>query len=144
MKYNITYFILMTTIFHLFSQSAKTIREIKDFEQKRYVAIVQKDYATLDRLMTEDLIYTHSNTIVEDKSAYFVALRSGKYNFISFSTDSTQYRKLHRNTILAAGIVHIHMNYFTKEIKMNGRFTAVYVKRKRRWQLATWQTTKFP
>jgi ketosteroid isomerase-like protein len=142
MRYLITFFLLKISVF-AFAQSAKTLAEIKAFEQNRYVAIVQKDFKTLDRLMTDNLIYTHSNTTVEDKNAYFEALRSGKYNFISFSTDSTQYRTLKRNVVLAAGIVHINMLFYKKEVKMKGRFTAVYVKRKKRWQLAAWQTTKF-
>jgi ketosteroid isomerase-like protein len=137
-------FFLLISAQLCFGQSAKTLKEIKAFEQNRYAAIVQKDYAALNRLMTDDLIYTHSNTTVEDKKAYFEALNIGKYNFISFSTDSTEYRTLKRNAILAAGIVHIHMMFFKTEVNMRGRFTAVYVRRKRRWQLAAWQTTRFP
>jgi ketosteroid isomerase-like protein len=142
MKVQFTIFLFLIIGQSVFAQSNKTLKAIKAFEQKRYVAIVQKDYKTLDELMTDDLIYTHSNAVVEDKNAYFEAFKSGKYNFISFSTDSTQYRMLKKKVVLAAGIVHIHMNYFKTEVNIKGRFTAVYVKRNRRWQLAAWQTTK--
>ena len=71
-----------------------------------------------------------------------LALKSGKYKFESFVTDSTQYVFLNKKTVIAAGLVHMQGRYYDTPYKLDGRFTAVYIKRKRQWQLAAWQTTK--
>ena len=124
----------------IFPQSA--LNEIKDFEQKRYQALINADIATTTKLISPELLYTHSNLTFEDKEAYLIALKSGKYKFESFVTDSTQYVFLNKKTVLAAGLVHMQGRYNDTPYKLDGRFTAVYIKRKKQWQLAAWQTTK--
>ncbi|MCX8479742.1 MAG: nuclear transport factor 2 family protein [Chitinophagales bacterium] len=124
----------------IFPQSA--LNEIKAFEKERYQALINADIATTTKLISPDLLYTHSNLTFEDKEAYLLALKSGKYKFESFFTDSTQYVFLNKKTVIAAGLVHMQGRYFDTPYKLDGRFTAVYIKRKKQWQLAAWQTTK--
>jgi len=123
-----------------FAQSA--LNEIKAFEKERYRALINADIATTTKLISPELLYTHSNLNFEDKQAYLLALKSGKYKFESFVTDSTQYVFLNKKTVIAAGLVHMQGRYYDTPYKLDGRFTAVYIKRKRQWQLAAWQTTK--
>ena len=123
-----------------FAQSS--IAVIKAFEKERYQALINADIATTTKLISPDLLYTHSNLTFEDKEAYLLALKSGKYKFESFVTDSTQYVFLNKKTVIAAGLVHMQGRYFDTPYKLDGRFTAVYIKRKKQWQLAAWQTTK--
>jgi len=124
----------------IFAQSA--LNEIKAFEKERYQALINADIATTTKLISPELLYTHSNLTFEDKEAYLLALKSGKYKFESFVTDSTQYVFLNKKTVIAAGLVHMQGRYFDTPYKLDGRFTAVYIKRKKQWQLAAWQTTK--
>lgn len=126
------------------AQSEKQLREIRAFEQARYDALVKKDLPALASMVADELTYTHSNCTVEDKTEYLRALETGKYTFRSFETDSTTYHFLNREIVTAAGIVRLHGFLFEKEFKFTARFTAVYVKRKKRWQLAAWQTTRRP
>ena len=124
----------------IFSQSA--LNEIKAFEQKRYQALINADIATTTKLISPDLLYTHSNLNFEDKAAYLLALTSGKYKFDTFETDSTQYVFLNKKTVIAAGFVHMQGRYNDTPYQLDGRFTAVYTKKNHQWQLAAWQTTK--
>jgi ketosteroid isomerase-like protein len=124
----------------IFAQSA--LNEIKAFEQKRYQALINADIATTTKLISPDLLYTHSNLNFEDKAAYLLAITSGKYKFDTFETDSTQYVFLNKKTVIAAGLVHMQGRYNDNPYKLDGRFTAVYIKTKHQWQLAAWQTTK--
>lgn len=133
-------FILLLLSKTILSQSA--INEIKAFEQKRYQALINADIVTTTKLISPELLYTHSNLNFEDKAAYLLALTSGKYKFESFQTDSTQYVFLNKKTVIAAGFVHMQGRYNDTPYKLDGRFTAVYIKKKHQWQLAAWQTTK--
>ena len=132
-----TFLLLSKTIF-----SQSVLNEIKAFEQKRYQALINSDIATTTKLISPDLLYTHSNLNFEDKAAYLLALTSGKYKFETFQTDSTQYVFLNKKTVVAAGFVHMQGRYNNTPYQLDGRFTAVYTKKYHQWQLAAWQTTR--
>jgi len=135
--------LLFTFLFFANSMFAQSnLTAIKAFESERYQALVDGDILKTTELISNDLLYTHSNLTFEDMDAYLLALKSGKYKFESFVTDSTQYVFLNKKTVIAAGLVHMQGNYYDTPYKLDGRFTAVYIKRKRHWQLAAWQTTK--
>lgn len=139
---------LKTTILFAFLLLSKSnfaqgyLDEIIAFEHKRYQALIDADIITTTQLISPDLLYTHSNLNFEDKAAYLLALTSGKYKFDTFETDSTQYVFLNKKTVIAAGLVHMQGRYNDTPYKLDGRFTAVYTKKKHQWQLAAWQTTK--
>ncbi len=137
--------IILLFTFLLFANSTfaqSNIASIKAFEQKRYQALINADIATTTKLISPDLLYTHSNLNFENKQAYLLALTSGKYKFEKFETDSTQYVFLNKKTVIAAGFVHMQGRYNDTPYQLDGRFTAVYTKTKHQWQLAAWQTTK--
>ena len=137
--------IILLFTFLLFANSTfaqSNIVAIKAFESERYQALVDGDISKTTALISNDLLYTHSNLTFEDKEAYLLALKSGKYKFESFVTDSTQYVFLNKKTVIAAGLAHMQGKYYDTPYKLDGRFTAVYIKHKRQWQLAAWQTTK--
>lgn len=126
---------------HHFS-AQNVIAELKAFESKRYAALVSGDLLETKNLLSDKLVYTHSNGVVENMYEYIHALESKKYTFTRFDTDSTRYHFHNQRIVVAAGCVTMQGKYYETEFKLNGRFTAVYVKRKKEWQLAAWQTTK--
>ncbi len=123
-------------------QSPRRIQAIHAFEQARYEALVKRNFQALESMIAPELVYTHSNGNLEDRQAYFAALEQRTYVFSKFESDSTLYRFLNRRTVAATGIVRIAGTYRDNPFDIRGRFTAVYVRRKSRWQLHTWQTTK--
>ncbi len=127
----------------LAAQTDARIKTLEAFEKKRFAAMVDRDISTLSSMLHDDLVYTHSNTTVENKEQFLHAIRSGKYRFLSIETDSVQYH-FYGKTAIGAGIVRLHLFFFEKEVNMAGRFTAFWVSRKKQWKLAAWQTTRFP
>lgn len=51
-------------------------REILALEDQRYRAMVDGDLATLERLLADGLVYTHSSSAVDGKASYLESLRS--------------------------------------------------------------------
>lgn len=141
---NFVAYLLIVYAATLSGQTPAQLLELRAFESARYTALIDKNFSATEKMVADDLVYTHSNTTVEDKAAYLAALRNGKYDFKQFATDSTQYKVINKKTIVAAGNVEMQLLYQGKDIKLSGRFTAVYVKRHHRWQLLAWQTTKRP
>ena len=124
------------------AQNPKYLAEVRAFEQARYEAIRKADLPALDGMLAPELIYTHSNGTVEDKSAYLEALRNGFYQFTQFETDSTNYRFPTQKMAVATGIARIAGQINGKPFKITARFTALYVRRRGHWMLHTWQTTR--
>src|SRR3954464_15790315 len=53
-----------------------TTAHINDLEDRRYAAMVDADLDTLDDLLSDDVIYTHSDASVDTKKSYLDMLRS--------------------------------------------------------------------
>lgn len=134
--------LLFTGLGTAIGQTPRRIQTVRTFEQARYQALIKRDFQALHAMIAPELVYTHSNGNVEDRQAYFSALEKRTYVFEKFETDSTQYRFLSRRAVVATGTARIAGTYLDKPFDIRGRFTAVYVRRKNRWQLHTWQTTK--
>jgi hypothetical protein len=64
----------MTTISH----TEQTIRELED---RRYGAMVSKDFGLLDTLLDENVMYTHSSGVIDTKSSYMDGIRSGLWDY---------------------------------------------------------------
>jgi hypothetical protein len=60
-------------------QDRTVVAEIKALEDRRYDAMLGNDLATLDRLLSEQLVYTHSNGQRDTKNAYLKRVESGHF-----------------------------------------------------------------
>ena len=131
-------------IFFTASLSAQSIgAQVLDAEQARFDAMIAKDTVALERMLSKDLVYVHSNALKENKQDHIRSVASGKivYQEMTHSENRVRiYRKIAINTgaIKVKGI--ISGNPF--DVKM--LYTAVYQKKKGRWQLLSWQTTRIP
>ena len=55
--------------------------EVRKVEQRRVEALTSRDYATLEKLLGDDLTYTHSNGRFENKTQFLNSLRSGDLEY---------------------------------------------------------------
>jgi ketosteroid isomerase-like protein len=123
--------------------SAAVQDEVAQAEKAWATAVVKGDHATLDKLLADGLIYTHSSGLVEDKAAYFGSLTSGKLKYETLNEEGV--------TVKAYGdaaIVHarIKMNGINNGAAFNvsAVLTHVWVKQGGSWKLAAHQATRLP
>ncbi len=57
----------------------KAAAEVRAADDARYAAMIAQDFVALDRLLADDLLYTHSTAVTDTKVQYLAALRGGKY-----------------------------------------------------------------
>lgn len=100
-------------------------------------AVIQKDEATLQRVLADDLSYSHANGRTQNKSEYIAAiLKTGRYE--SFTEADTQVR-VYGGTAVLTGYV---------DVKIGGRDSyrvrtlEVYVLNNGRWQMAAKQSAR--
>ena len=100
-----------------------------------------KNLAVLENMLSEQLTYTHSNGLVENKQQHLENIRSGKVAYRTMQPEEMQVH-LHRWAAVITGIVNVTGVVNEKEFALRLRYTDVYVKEKGRWRLAAWQSQK--
>lgn len=118
-------------------------KEVRAVEEKRYKAMLQNDFATLERLMADDLVYVHSSGAVDDKKSFIATLRSGSLHYKKISPDDTRVR-IAGNLAVVTGKSSVEVDRDGKPQSFRVRFTAVYGRSGAGWRLVSWQTTRLP
>lgn len=120
-----------------------TPSQIDDLEDRRYAAMVGGDLETLDELLSDDVIYAHSNASVDNKASYLNLLRTGalKYHSLEHTTDAVVTRP---GLVIISGTMSgsIHMHGAAKTL--NSRVAAVWSAEDGRWRLLAFQPTPIP
>jgi ketosteroid isomerase-like protein len=114
---------------------------VMHLEQERIDAMQKGDLATLERILADDFIYTHSNARVETKQQLLEALKSGafKYEEIKHSDLKAQ---VYGDTVVLRGKSDLKIKANNLPLAFQIRFLGVYVKANGRWQLTAWQSTR--
>ena len=76
--------------------------QVADLEVRRFHAMADADVPTLERLLSDDLIYTHASGWRQTKTEFLASIRSGELLYRSFTAESFK-AKVYGNTILVTG-----------------------------------------
>lgn len=117
--------------------------EITKLENQRCAAMTAGDLATLEKLLADTLIYTHSSASVDDKESYIESIRSGRVGYLKIERDDVRAWQ-YGDTVLTAGHARIDVTVGGVERNLNMRYADVWVKTARGWQFAMWQSTPIP
>jgi ketosteroid isomerase-like protein len=69
-------------------------------------AAIQQDKAALERLLSEDLIYTHGGGNTQNKAEYIAAVMTGPSHYESFTSSDTRIR-VYGNIAVLSGYVDV-------------------------------------
>jgi len=122
------------------ADSTDTIRLL---ESRRYRAMCEADAKTLEELLADSLVYTHSYGGADTKASYLDGIRSKKwvYQEVERPIEDIQ---VHGDCAVVTGQVRIQLLSGGQPKKLNSRFTNVWVKRPQGWQMVAWQSTPLP
>ena len=117
--------------------------ELREAEKAWASAVASHNYAELDRILGEGLIYAHSTGHIESKAQYLGRLHSGAQKY-----DSIQHSKMTIRPYGDAAVVHsiVRMTGTSDGKPFDDRLMMmhVWVKQEGQWRLAAHQTTKLP
>ena len=115
-------------------------KEIRDLEAQRFHAMEKGDVETLDRIISDDLIYTHSSGLRQSKSDVIGVLGSDmKYE--SIIPYDVQVR-IYDGTAIVAGRAAINIKAHGEAESFEICYLDVYVKQEGRWQMVAWQSSR--
>jgi ketosteroid isomerase-like protein len=116
---------------------------IIDLDKKRMTAMAEKDIATLNQLISDDLIYTHSSARLDTKKSLIGNMESGSTVYTSVVPSDVKAQDL-GDTVVLTGSCRIGVNSGGNAMNFGVRFTDVYANKGGRWQMVTWQSTRLP
>ena len=114
-----------------------------DLDKKRMQAMAAKDIATLDALLADDLVYTHSSARLDTKHSLITNMKSGATVYSAVEPSEVRAQDL-GDAVILTGVARIKVSANGKDLDFRVRFTDAYAKRSGRWQMVTWQSTRLP
>ena len=118
-------------------------QKIIDLDKKRMNAMAQKDIATLNALLSDDLVYTHSTARLDTKKSLIGAMESGATVYTAVEPSDVKAQDLGEAVVLT-GVARISVMARGNPNTFSVRFTDVYANKGGQWQMVTWQSTRLP
>jgi ketosteroid isomerase-like protein len=112
-------------------------QKIIDLDKKRMHAMAQKDIATLNALLSDDLIYTHSTARLDTKESLIKAMESGATVYTAVEPSDVKAQDLGEAVVLT-GVARISVMARGNPNSFSVRFTDVYANKGGQWQMVTW------
>jgi ketosteroid isomerase-like protein len=117
-----------------------TIRQLED---RRYRAMCEADAATLDQLLADTLVYTHSYGGADSKASYLEGIRAKKWVYRKIERPKENIQ-VHGDCAVVTGQVRIELLSEGKPKTLNSAYTNVWIKGPKGWQMVAWQSTPLP
>ena len=116
---------------------------IRNLEDRRYRAMCEADAATLDQLLADTLVYTHSYGGADSKASYLDGIRARKWVYRKIERPKEDIQ-VHGDCAVVTGQVRIELLSDGKPKTLNSAYTNVWVKGPKGWQMVAWQSTPLP
>jgi hypothetical protein len=118
-----------------------TAEEALTHEDARYAAQTSNDFAAMEKLFGDELVYIHSSGIVDGKKEYIEGMRSGRVKYRSMRRSGETLRDYGCVAIIT-GTANFDVTVEGKEISVELRFTTTWAKRESGIQFIGWQATR--
>jgi ketosteroid isomerase-like protein len=115
--------------------------KIIELDRQRMAAMAAKDVSKLDRIIADDLIYTHSSARVDTKKTLIGAMESGATVYTAVEPSDVVAQDL-GDAVVLTGVAAISVKSGGVPNSFRVRFVDVYANRGGQWQMVTWQSTK--
>jgi hypothetical protein len=114
---------------------------VMDLDRQRMAAMGNKDTATLEKLIADDLIYVHSSARTDTKATLIGAMTAGTTVYSSVDPSNVTAQDL-GSAVVLTGEASIKVTSNGNPMAFRVRFADVWANRNGNWQMVTWQSTK--
>ena len=84
------------------------LNDVAAAEQALYRAMIAQDFAALDALLADDVVYIHSTAVAEDKQGYLAGVRNGLYDYGAIESSDVTIRRW-GDVAIQTGTVVMHV-----------------------------------
>ena len=127
------------------AQTGKAEQQVLQAEKDRFAAMVKGDRAALEKLLSDDLTYTHSTALLENKEQFIKSVTGGTIDYVSIVPSESDWKvRVNGTTAVVNGVAAVNVVDKGNDRKIRIRFTTVQANRGGAWQLLAWQSTVIP
>ena len=123
--------------------SAAIQAEIRKLEDRRFQAMIDSDFATLEELLGDNLIYTHSTAQADTRAEYIALCKKGVFKYLKIERP-VETIQVYGDTVVVTGQTRMDAIIEGKPKLLNSRYTNVWIKGAKGWQMVVWQSTPIP
>ena len=120
-----------------------TEKELLGLEDKRFGAMIARDFAALDKLVHDELLYTHSSGVTDTKASWLESMKSGKVKYKSASCTERQVR-FFGEVALIRGRAAIEAEIGGQAKSLRLLYLNAWTKTPQGWKFAAWQSCPQP
>jgi ketosteroid isomerase-like protein len=125
------------------SPRSSAAEEVQRAERSRVEALVSSDLPRLEKLLGDDLTYTHSTGTKESKAEFLHRIQSGELKYDSMQHENDMSVRLYGYTGILTGTSRVKVRAQGQTLNLHIRFTEVWVRQGRgSWRLVAWQATR--
>jgi ketosteroid isomerase-like protein len=116
---------------------------IRALEDRRYRAMTDADVATLEELLSDDLVYGHSDASRDTKQSYLDKIAGGYFDYGPLSHPEAGI-VVHGDVAVVTGDMVGEVRILGQTRVLNSSALAVWAREDGRWALLAFQPTKYP
>lgn len=145
MKRFVVLAVVLACVSGVSAQMGKAEQQVIQAEKDRFAAMVKGDRAALEKLLSDDLTYTHSTALLETKAQFIASVTGGSIDYVSIVPSETDWKvRINGNTAVVNGLAAVNVVDKGNDRKIRIRFTTAHANRGGAWQLLAWQATVIP
>ena len=112
-------------------------------DAQRMTAMARGDVGTLNALIADELVYTHSSARLDTKQSLIENMQSGKTVYTAVVPSDVKAQE-YGDTVVLTGNARISVRSGGNAMNFGVRFTDVWANKGGNWQMVAWQSTKTP
>lgn len=119
-------------------------KTVLDAQDRRFALTAGGDLDELEKMLTDDMTYTHSHSGVDTKAQFLTTLRSGRVRYLSIEPEERAVR-VYGGTAVVQGVAHVLVKVEERDVDVRLRFTELFVEEEDgTWKMALWHSTRVP
>ena len=122
--------------------AAKVIEAIRGLERDRFRAMVEGNGQQLDALLSDNVIYVHTNGKRESKQQFIDAITAGRRRYRQIEVQSQDVLPVGSETCVVSGRALIEMEANNGALLFPIAYMAILAQAGGKWRLIAWQATR--
>jgi hypothetical protein len=117
--------------------------EILGLEDKRFAAMIARDLAALDKLVHEQLLYTHSSGNTDTKASWLKTIEAGTAKYRSVQCSDRKVRIVGEVALVnGRAAIEVEINGQPKSLRL--AFLNAWARTPQGWKFIAWQSCPLP
>jgi hypothetical protein len=112
-------------------------------EDARYAAQTGDDFASLKKLLGDDLVYIHSSAVVDTKASYIDSQKGGTVKYRVMRRSDVKVRTYGCVAIIT-GLGNFDVTVKGEDVAVEIRFHSIWAKRDNGLEFISWEATRTP